>query len=317
MITYGLMSISNSQKKLQHILTVLNTTDATAPATGALVVAGGIACGGSLRVGGQIQTTGSLSNTSTLPSTSSTTGSLVLSGGLGISNTTDSVDYTNGGAITASGGAAIGGRLLVNNGIVTRSQLTIATQSGATDGGTLTLGYAGNSTLVTSAASSWNFRVESDKSLIVRNRDNVDTVTDILKLAETTGQLSVKSKQTATLVTVNPNREDVHFEQTFTSSSDVVSTATSVTNLVFTNSRAFECELVAYTSATAPLCTIFKLFGTKSGNGTWDLSVDAFGRDAVPYDFTITSGGQVQYTKTTTAGHTSHSFKWRTRAYYD
>lgn len=50
---------------------------------------------------------GAITNTNNTATTSPTTGSLMLAGGIGISNTTNSSSYLNGGSLTTSGGAGI------------------------------------------------------------------------------------------------------------------------------------------------------------------------------------------------------------------
>ena len=62
-----------------------------------------------------IASTGIISQSNSTTSTSSTTGSFLMSGGLAISNSTDSISFTNGGSFTTAGGMAISKTLNVAN----------------------------------------------------------------------------------------------------------------------------------------------------------------------------------------------------------
>lgn len=297
---------------------VQDTSDSSDTTTGALVVRGGIGVQGSLSIGGTLRTSGSWTNTSTTVSVSSTTGALVLTGGLGISSTTDATSFTNGGSFTTAGGVAIAKRLFVGDVAIATEALISATASGSTDGGSVVLAYASTPGISSATDSStWSLGVTSGNALVVRNINASALVRDVISISETTGEISVKSKQSTTLVSFQPNREDQLSERTFTSSTDVVGSATDITGLVFNTSRAFSCNLVVFIDATVPVSAMYKLYGVKKGDGTWQLAVQGLLVDNVPVTFSITSGGQVRYTKTTTAGHVSTTMKWRLETTYD
>ena len=311
---------SITKKVLHHVLRISDTTPSTSDITGALTVEGGLGVKGDITVGGTLKTSGSQLNTSVVPSTSSATGSFILSGGLGISNTTNAVDYTSGGAATIGGGVAIGKRLFVDDNVFLRNLLVISATGQETDvGGTLILGYPASLTVTTTAdPSNWQLAVQPNKTLSVINRSSANIVTTAMSIAET-GAVSVKSKQNASLLSLAFNREDRYEEMTFSSAIDVVSTATNITGLVFSTSRAFVVNLVAFVSATVNSSIMYELRGILNGVGTWEMTYDAvIATNDVPIiDFSITSGGQVQYSKVTTSGHTFTVMKWRAKAIYD
>lgn len=309
---------SYPHKYYYHEVLVYDTSQSTSPLTGAIVVKGGVGIQGNLSLGGQLLTSGNWTNTSTTPSTSVTSGALVLNGGISVNVTDDAISFSNGGALTLAGGAAIGKRLFVGDSVIGRGEMVISTANGTTDGASIVLGYPNSPSVVDALSSNmWTWTVNSDNDIVLRNINSSALSRDAIVVTETTGAVSLKSKQSTTLVNIQPNREDQSSEQTFTSSTDVVGTAVDVTGLVFYTSRAFHCELVAFIDATSPTSAMFELRGIKSGNDVWNLAVDQILGDVASITFSITSGGQVQYTKTTTAGHVSTTFKWRTRTTYD
>ena len=306
-------------KYYDHELYIKDTTQSSSPSTGALVVLGGIGVSGNLSIGGSLGINGIFTNISTTVSTSATTGALVLDGGLGINNTTDSVSITNGGAMTIAGGAAIAKKLFVGGNVLSRNALVVATDTGTSIGGTVVLGYP-NAPGTTSSSTSytWNVGVDSSNQFYIQNNNNSALSTRALAISETAGTVSLKSKQSSTLVAIQPNREDQLLEQTFTTSTDSVTTATNVTGLVFYTSRAFICNLVVFINATSPLSSMYELRGILLGNGTWDFSQDVYMGDSLTgLVFSLTSGGQVQFTKTSVSGHVSTTFKWHVKALYD
>lgn len=86
------------------------------------------------------------------------------------------------------------------------------------------------------------------------------------------------------------------------------STPTNVTGLLFETTNSFQCQLVVVIDATSDIYENFTLSGNKTNSG-WNLYVSSFG-DTSGVDFTITSGGQIQYTSTNVAGYTSSSFRF-------
>jgi len=114
----------------------------------------------------------------------------------------------------------------------------------------------------------------------------------------------------------------------FTSSLDAVSTdnyisetsfsaannqvaAANVTGFLFANAsiRSFEALASVTIVATSNLYESFKLYGIQKG-AAWEMSQTAVG-DTSGVVFTITTGGQIQYTSTNIAGFTSDTIKFR------
>jgi hypothetical protein len=79
-----------------------------------------------------------------------------------------------------------------------------------------------------------------------------------------------------------------------------VSTPTNVSGLLFQTTKSFHCQLVVVIDATSDIYENFTLSGNKTNNG-WNLYVSSFG-DTSGVNFSITSGGQLQYTSTNADG---------------
>lgn len=309
---------SNELKTYYHRIQVTSTTDSSSTTTGALIVDGGLGVAKSLNVGGSINVQNGIQITTTTPSTSSSTGAFVLSGGLGIGSTTDASSYTSGGALTIAGGAAIAKRLFVQDNMLTRGKLIVSCPPLSSTGGSLTLSLAGASAVTSSSdPSTFSISVNSSNQVDLTSIDSNSTQVTQMRIDTTTNATSVRSKQSSTMIQINPNREDSPTEKTYVSNTDVVSSPTSITGLQFTTSRMFICTIGVLIDATTPLCCFYDLRGVRKGNATWELFVTEYQGDSVPVVFSITSGGQVQYTKTTTSGHVSTTFAWNTKAVFD
>lgn len=310
--------MSSERKNYYHRLQVTATTDSSSTTTGALIVDGGLAVAKNLSVGGSINVQNAIQISTTSASTSASTGAFILSGGLGINHTTDATSYTSGGALTIAGGTAIAKRLFVQDNVLTRGQLIASCQPLSSSGGSLTLSLAGASAVTSSAdPSTFSVAVNSSNQVDLTSIDSNSTQVTQMRIDTATNGTLIKSKQSSTLVQVNPNREDSPTEKTFVSNTDVVSSPTSITGLQFTTSRGFIATLCVLVDATTPLCCLYDLRGIRKGNASWELSVDEYQGDSVPIAFSITSGGQVQYTKTTTSGHVSTTIAWTTKAVFD
>lgn len=305
-------------KVLHHSLTIVDTTQATSTTSGALQVFGGVGIQGSLAVGGTLYTSGQLAPTATTNSTSPSTGAMTMAGGLGIENTTDATELGNGGAVSIAGGVSIGKKLFIGGDTIARNSLILSTDIDTSAGASIVLGYKNSpSVLSASDLGTWSLLVDQNNALSVINRNTSNLAVPVLTFDETTGSIQLKSKQSATLVRSSPNREDQLEERTFVSSSNVVSSQTNITGLVFNTSRAFICTLVVFINATVPISTMYELRGIKSGSDTWELSVDTLMGDSPVIFFSINTDGQVTFTKTTTAGFVSTTMKWRTKSVFD
>lgn len=97
---------------------------------------------------------------------------------------------------------------------------------------------------------------------------------------------------------------------TFSGAADTA-TNLDVTGLAFANGtvRGFEALVTVVIDATADLYETFKLMGVQKAAG-WDMSVESVGDDS-QVSFTITAAGQVQYSKTSTAGWVSTTINFR------
>jgi hypothetical protein len=107
LLVYGGMNIFK-ESTIYSILSLTNTTNSYNTSDGSLLINGGIGLKQNLNVGGILK----LFNTQ--PSYNNTSGSLISLGGISIQNTTDSISYTSGGALTISGGASIAKTLFTN-----------------------------------------------------------------------------------------------------------------------------------------------------------------------------------------------------------
>lgn len=74
--------------------------------------------------------------------------------------------------------------------------------------------------------------------------------------------------------------------------------------------RSFDAHVSVEVDATADAFESFRLMGINKGAAGWDMTVESLGDDS-GVSFTITSTGQVQYSKTTSAGWTSGTIRFR------
>ena len=89
------------------------------------------------------------------------------------------------------------------------------------------------------------------------------------------------------------------------------SSAANVTGLAFANGtvRSFEALVSVSVDATSDLFESFKLYGIQRGSD-WMMSQSSVG-DISGFTFSITSGGQVQYTSGNYSGFSSATVKFR------
>jgi hypothetical protein len=99
--------------------------------------------------------------------------------------------------------------------------------------------------------------------------------------------------------------------QTSFSAANNQASAANVTSLAFANGvvRSFEALVSVHIDATSDLMEQFILNGIQK-SGSWEMTVQSRG-DTSGVAFSITSGGQVQYTSTNVSGFVSNTIKFR------
>lgn len=96
----------------------------------------------------------------------------------------------------------------------------------------------------------------------------------------------------------------------YTNNTDVV-TNQNITGFAFANGsiRSFKAQVSVSISATANLYAVYDIQGVQR-DADWIITSTYTG-DNTPVTFNITTGGQVQYSKTTTSGHTQTKIVFR------
>jgi hypothetical protein len=231
-------------------------------------------------------------NTLTLPklisndtttTTSNSTGSILIAGGLGISNTTDATSSTNGGTFTTAGGLAVAKKIFV-----------------------------GTSLDVTSTTSSSGFlaRGATSGTVSILPQSNAGTFNFNLPItAGSAGQVLASGGgggSAMSWVTPSVSSAPQSYNTTGLQSQ---STPVDVTGLNYTVG-SFDISMTVEVVATTSLTQIFKLTGILSPSSGWSITPIAISGDDSLVDFTISAGGQVQYTSGTYSGFTSLTFTW-------
>jgi hypothetical protein len=123
-------------------------------------------------------------------------------------------------------------------------------------------------------------------------------------------QQSVKAYVDAAIGVIGTGSDGDLDEASFLGAADTA-TNLNVNGLMFQNAvvRSFDAHISVLVDATADLYESFRLMGIQKGT-SWDMSVEATGDDS-KVTFSITNAGQVQYSKTTTAGWASTTIKFR------
>ena len=105
--------------------------------------------------------------------------------------------------------------------------------------------------------------------------------------------------------------ESGDINETSFSASNNVSTAANVTGFLFNNAtvRAFEALVDVYVNATTSLYETFTLEGIQRA-ADWNMSTTSTG-DTSGFIFSITTGGQIQYTNNNYPGFVSALAKFR------
>jgi len=85
--------------------------------------------------------------------------------------------------------------------------------------------------------------------------------------------------------------------------------AANITGLLLNGSNSFICTLSVALVATASKYAVYSLYGVYDGS-TWIMSQEYSGQDT-GLVFSITSGGQVQYTSPNSAGFVSNTLRFR------
>lgn len=113
-------------------------------------------------------------------------------------------------------------------------------------------------------------------------------------------------------VSLTPNSNDIITQLSFTSSTNPVPAAVDVTGLLIsnTNTRAFKALVAVTVSATSNIYQLYELIGINNATG-WFFNQEVFGTTSTGVTFSITSGGQVQYTQTVVTGHTLTTMKFK------
>jgi hypothetical protein len=261
-------------------ITSLTSTDVSSSnTTGALIVSGGVG------ISGDLNTSGKISSSNTTTSTSNSLGSLILSGGIGISNTTDATSSTNGGTITSAGGLAIAKKAFIGT--------TLDVASTTSSSGFLARGSTDGiiSILPQTSAGTYNFNLPTSSG--------------------TVGQVLVSGGGGSNAMQWSSPAVTAGAPQTFTSSGqNNQPTPVNVPSLSYTTG-SFDINLTVTIVATTNLNQLFRLSGVLGGS-VWSMTAISLTGDDSFVDFTITAGGQVQYTSSTYPGFVSLTFSWVT-----
>jgi hypothetical protein len=229
---------------------------------------------------------GGITSSLSSASTSNSTGALRLVGGIGINNTTDATDVTNGGTITTAGGLAVAKKVFVGSSLdvanTTSSSGFLA--RGSTDGTVSILPQA--------SAGTYNFNLPTTSGLLGQ------------VLSSSGGGASPMQWVTPAVTTGAP--------QTFTASGNQNQTNADVTGLLYSAPGSFDINMTVSISSLNP--TIRQLFrlSAVSVHGGWSMTVISLTGDDTLVDFSITAGGQVQYTSSSYFGFGAMVFTWVT-----
>jgi hypothetical protein len=230
-----------------------------------------------------VLTTPKLTVNDTTASTSSVLGAILISGGISISNATDATSSTNGGTFTTSGGLAIAKKLFVGDSISTVNSVgsTSFLLNGSTSGTINILGQAN--------AGTYNFNLPTTSGNF--------------------GQILVSGGGSGTPMSwINAPTQAA--PQTFTATGlQTQVTPINVTGLLYTSGR-FDIRMVVEILATTNLTQIFDLSGVLSPSSGWSLTAISLSGDSTSVDFTISAGGNIQYTSGTYTGFTALNFSW-------
>lgn len=219
----------------------------------------------------------------TTPSTSSISGSFLIAGGIGIQNTTDAISVTNGGTITTAGGASIGKKLFV-----------------------------GDSITSTGFTSSTGFLARGSTSGIISILPQPNSGTFNFNLPITpgvTGQiLASAGGGNAPMSWITPALASA--PQTYNASGLQSQVSPVDVGGLFYTTGFFDITMTVDIVSSTSLKQLFKITGLLSPTSGWSINVISITGDDSLVNFSITAGGQVQYTSGTYTGFVSLTFYW-------
>jgi hypothetical protein len=227
-------------------------------------------------------TFGTIAGTTTTASTSNSIGAVTLIGGIGISNATDATSSTNGGTITTAGGIGIAKSLFVG----TTANIT----GNTTTSGVLLKGSTSGTISILPQADAGTYDFNLPTAL------------------GASGQVLASGGTGAPMSWITPAANSAPQSYTTTGLNNQ-STTVNVSGLLYTIG-SFDISMTVDVVATTSLSQIFKLTGILSPSSGWKMTCIAVSGDNTNVFFTITSGGQVQYTSPSYAGFTSLTFTW-------
>lgn len=182
----------------------------------------------------------------------------------------------------------------VANEHIDHSSVSIATaaDSGLTGGGDIT--------------ATRNLSVDINGTTAETSADNADKI-----LIYDNSATVLKSMTRANFLSGVPVNSAGDINETSFSAANNQGSAASVTGLAFANGtvRSFKALVSVTIDATSDLFESFELQGIQKG-AAWDMSVSSVGDDS-GLVFSITTGGQVQYTSTNLSGFVSNTVKFR------
>lgn len=118
------------------------------------------------------------------------------------------------------------------------------------------------------------------------------------------------------LVEIQPNREDKLKEQVFSSTTNAADDE-SITGMIVEDAKVFKAKIAVNISADANTCSYFEVYGIKRTSGAWALFTENYVGDEIDIDFSITAGGQVQYTIPSIPGFIETEMYWKLETLFD
>ena len=242
-----------------------------------------------------------LTLTSTDDSINLSTGSLLTYGGITVQSPTDAISITNGGALLIEGGAAIGKRLFVGNGITSSFDCN-------TIGSIFT---TGGNVGVNTTSPVYQLDVAGTlriSSLIVS--DTTDATTTSSASVVLSGGMGI-TKNLTVGGNVNVSGISTQFAGSFAAANNVVS-ATDITGYLLSNSvfGSFTSSInIKLVTLTQSLNAQYYIEVNKTSSG-WIINYSVFGDD-ISITFSITSNGQLQYTSANQIGWISTTINYQ------
>ena len=242
-----------------------------------------------------------LTLTSTDDAINLSTGSLLTYGGITVQSPTDAISLTNGGALLIEGGAAIGKRLFVGNGITSSFDCN-------TIGSIFT---TGGNVGVNTTSPAYQLDVAGTlriSSLIVSSTTDATTTSSAGVVVS--GGMGI-TKNLIVGGNVNVSGISNQFAGSFAAANNVVS-ETDITGFLLSNSvfGSFTSSInVKLVTLTQSLNAMYYIEGTQTSSG-WIINDSVFGDD-IAITFSITSSGQLQYTSVNQTGWISTTINYQ------